>query len=524
MSAASVSDVSVRKLLAWLGGAALVWACITWLAQANLDGYHDMLENYAWSQPLRWGTHKHPPFFAWTTGLWFVVFPQNDFSYRLLSYANVVVGLIGVWRLGVRLRLGALAPWGALLLLWSFPYANLAGKFNANSQLLSLWPWAATLLLASWQERGWRGVGASVGLGLVAAACMLSKYFSGVFLAGFLLPVLLHPQGRRWLATAKPYVALAVFGFALWPHLAWVASHDWAPLHYAMEQGGGATSWRYIARFALAPLYYWLPAWLALCLTWAIAQARAEGANAVRVAARLLVRSWAPQGASDVLFWLAFMPWALTLAFGVAGVAELSTPWAIPIGYAFALLWLRNLRLAAPQAERRTLALLARAWWPVVTVVLALGIATATARALRGDAGYYRPTEDVARAVVQDWQQRHPGRSLAWVGGDWAGNAMLAFYAQPHLLTVPGLPDDGPARILGAGAWQEGDGVLLCLQGLATSAPAQTDCDREARAWLAAHGLPVLAHRMLAQRSGWRFPRPQVWSYTVYDVDARRRP
>ena len=46
---------------------------------------------------------------------------------------------------------------GALLLLWSLPYTNLAGKFNANSQLLSLWPWAAALLLASWQERGWRG-------------------------------------------------------------------------------------------------------------------------------------------------------------------------------------------------------------------------------------------------------------------------------------------------------------------------------------------------------------------------------
>ena len=32
------------------------------------------------------------------------------------------------------------------------------------------------------------------------------------------------------------------------------------------------------------------------------------------------------------------------MGFGVAGVAELSISWAILIGYAFLLLWLRNLR------------------------------------------------------------------------------------------------------------------------------------------------------------------------------------
>ena len=76
--------------------ACLLWALVSWLANGNLDGYHDMLENYAWSQPLQLGTHKHPPFFAWVVGLWFMVFPQNDAFYRLLSYANVGGGLGGV--------------------------------------------------------------------------------------------------------------------------------------------------------------------------------------------------------------------------------------------------------------------------------------------------------------------------------------------------------------------------------------------------------------------------------------------
>jgi len=515
---------STRRVLGWLAGACVVWAFATWLGNANLDGYHDMLENYAWSQPLRWGTHKHPPFFSWVVGLWFGVFAQNDFNYRLLSYANVFVGLAGVWVLGRRLKLGALAPWGALLLLWSFPYINLAGKFNANSQLLSLWPWAATLLLASWQQRGWRGAGASVALGLVSAACMLSKYFSGLFLAGFLLPVFLHAEGRRWLATPRPYLALAVFGLVLWPHLAWVASHDLAPLHYAMEQGGGATSWGYVARFTFAPVFYWLPAWLALCLVWARAQARMDGTPWAREAARLLLRSWLPQGRDDVLFWLACMPWVLALGFGVAGVAELSVPWAIPIGYAFSLLWLRNLRRLAPAAEAAALHHLARAWWPVLALILALSVVFALFNALRGNEGYYRPTQEAARAIVGDWQQRHPGQRLGWVGGDWAGNAMLAFYAQPHLLTVPGLPDSKEARMLGVGPWQARDGVLLCLRGPLSTAQDATDCDRQARQWLAARGRSTQPHVLQVARSGWRFPRAQPWVYAVYDVDADARP
>lgn len=514
-----------HRLAGWLLAACLAWALASWLSGANLDGYNDMLENVAWGQPLRWGTHKHPPFFAWVAGLWFMAWPQADWAYRLLSYANVFVGLLGVWALGQRLGLARLAPWGALLLLWSFPYTSLAGKFNANSQLLALWPWAAALLLASWQGRGWRGLASSIALGLVAAACMLSKYYSGVFLAGFLVPTLLNADGRRWLATPRPYVALAAFGLAMAPHLAWVASHDWAPLQYAMDQGGGSTNWRYVARFALSPLFYWLPAWLALCLVWARLQSRASGQPWLRCAAQLLWRSWLPLGGGDTLFWLAFMPWALTLAFGMAGVAELSTPWAIPIGYAFALLWLRNLHTLYPLAQDGALARLGRAWWPVLALVLVLALVSAAMNARKGDLGYYRPTAQAARAIVHDWQQRHPGQRLAWVGGDWAENAMLTFYAQPRLLTVPGLPDGERARLLGLTDWQARPGLLLCPLGpvRAGQLPAASACMLEAQQWLAAQGLPATAHMLEAQRSGWRFPRPTPFAYAVFDVDGPKR-
>jgi 4-amino-4-deoxy-L-arabinose transferase-like glycosyltransferase len=504
----------------WLAVTCVVWAFVTFLSSGNLDGYHDMLENYAWSQPLLMGTHKHPPFFAWVVGLWFEVFPQTDWAYRLLSYANVAVGLWGVWSLGRRLGLQQLSAWGAMLLLWSFPYTTLAAKFNANSQLLSLWPWAAALLLASWQEKGLRGWWFSIWLGLVAAACMLSKYYSGVFLAGFLLPIFLNAEGRRWLLSFKPYLALLVFGLALAPHLLWVAHHDWATLGYAMDQGGGSTEWGYVLRFAFAPVFYWLPAWLAVCGCYAALSTDRAQQGLWRTWWRLLGRSWLPQGRDDVLFWLACMPWLLTLGFGITGVVELSTPWSIPIGYAFALLWLRNLHALYPDVSSRVVARLRRAWPATIAGVVVLGAVWTVSNAQKAGEGYYRPTEQAAKALLQAWQQRHPGEHLDWVGGDWAHNAMLSFYAQPHLRTVPDMPDSYPATLAGIGAWQTRNGLLLCPLGPQAEQVHDNACTQQARTWLQAHGWSDSAHVLTIARSGWRFPKPMAFSYAVFDVPA----
>ncbi len=509
-----------RQTAMLLAAACLAWAGIFFVSRGNLDSYNDMLESYAWSQPLLLGTHKHPPFFGWVVGIWFALFPQTDWFYRLLSFTNVAVGLLGVWALGRRLGLGRLAPWGALLLLWSFPYTTLAGKFNANSQLLSLWPWAAALLLASWQEKGARGLWFSVWLGLVAAACMLSKYYSGVFLAGFLLPLFLHADGRRWLATPRPYLALLVFALALAPHVAWMARHDWAPISYAMSQGGGAVGWLYVLRFIFAPLFYWLPAWLSVGLLYAMVHARLTGQAAARTAVGFLLGSWLPQGPGDVLYWLALMPWVLALLFGMFGVVELSTPWAIPIGYAFALLWLRNLNALSPQATDWVLARLRQAWWPALALVLVLGVVVTAVSARQGDANYYRPTAVAAKAIVQAWQQRHPGKTLGWVGGDWAENAMLAFYAQPGLRTVPGLPDSFPAQLAGLGDWRQQPGLLLCPLGPQANQPESTECTVQAQSWLHAQGFADSPEIVNAQRSGWLFPKPQVFVYAVFDMPA----
>ncbi|MBY0454937.1 MAG: glycosyltransferase family 39 protein [Burkholderiaceae bacterium] len=494
-----------------------------WLAQGNLDGYHDMLENYAWAQAWDWGTHKHPPLFAWVVGLWFAVFPQTDLAYRLLSYTNVALGLWGILHLAGRLGLRALAPTAVLLLLWSFPYANLAAKFNANSQLLSLWPWTAAMLLASWQERGLRGSAYSMALGLLAAASMLSKYYSGVFLAGFLLPTLLTAAGRQWLLSPRPYLALAVFGAALAPHIAWIAGHNWVTLGYAMDQGSGATQWGYVLRFTLAPLFYWLPGWLACVTVFSWMHWRTHASERLgQVLVRFALQSWRPTGWADTLFWLACTPWALTLAFGIAGIAELSTPWAIPIGFAFSLLWLRNLQTAAPAVTVRALVALHRAFWPALAAVVLVGLTLAWANGRSGNPDYYRPSAEAAEAIAQDWAKRHPNTPVGWVGGAWAENALLAFYALPNARTLPGLPDAYPALFNPYPRWSTEAGILLCPRGMQSAdgaAPApEALCEDAARSWLQAQGQATEPRLIKVQRHGWRFPQPRWFVYAVFDV------
>ena len=506
-------------------GGCLLWACAQWVFSANLDGYNDMLESFAWGQSLPLGTFKHPPFFAWVAHLWFGVFPRTAWSFFLLSYCNVALGLGAVVVLARQLGLPQWGWPGALLLLLALPYTTLASKFNANSQLLSLWPWAAACLLASFNSKGWRGAAWTAGLSAFSAAAMLSKYYSGVFLLGLLLVALLCRPGRRWLMTYQPWLALLLFAALLLPHGLWLKEHDWITLRYAQEQGTGTVQWRMVAKFALAPLFYWLPAWVASLLF------VRHNTGAYPGWWRAAWRSWLPQGKDDTLFWLAFLPWFITLLFGLSGKVELSTPWAIPIGFAFSLLWLRNgmAGAAAPQTGRvaagvqklmpRTYLLVACAALLGAAVSALLGAAVS---ALRAVPAYYRPDAQATQHMLAWWKQTYPATPLQWAGGDWPANGMLPFYGEASIRAVAGVPDAFPATVDGLVNWQQQAGVFLCplgdVQGLARPSPSllQDRCEAHVASWLQQKGQPLVRQEFVVQRSGWRFPRPMPYRYVLY--------
>ena len=496
-----------------LGLHILTWMVARGITDTNLDSYGDMLENFAWSQSLEWGSAKHPPLIAWITGGWFALFPTMDTAYHLLSYLNVSIGLLGVYRLAYAWRRPDLALPAVMLLCMAFPYSTLAAKFNANAILLGLWPWVAVAWLRSVQAPGRAALVWSVALGALSALAVLGKYYSGVLLLGLFLSALSAVEGRRWFATPKPWIALAVFVLCLAPHLAWLRDHDFVTLKYVGEQGGNnGLAWQHIVKFALAPLAHWFFPWL-VC-AWIYAPEEQSLKQRLLGWPGRLMRAWMPNGWFDSLFWMATLTWAITLLFGISGAVELSLPWAIPIGFGFSLLWLRNLSVvgAAAQHAKRRLFMCLMGWFALVVVASPW---YAWHLAQTGADKYYLPRREAAAELLRTWSVRQP-QALRWVGGQWAESALLAFYGDRHIRVVPGVPDQFPATVSSPFDWRAQAGLLVCPLG-PVDRPDSTECPQQMKAWLATQGQNTEPLRLTVQSSGPRFALARPFSYLVFE-------
>ena len=492
-----------------LGLYVLVWACTHGLMTTNLDGYADMLENYAWGQAIGWGSSKHPPLVGWVAGFWFRLFPTQDSVYFLLSYAASALGLLGIHRLARVAGLGRLATAAVLLQMFALPYSTLAAKFNANTVLLPLWPWVAC---AWWVcVHGERKTGSmAVLLGMAAALSLLGKYYSGVLLLALALLTLALPRGRRWLATGKPWLALTVMGALLSPHLMWLSSHDYVTFRYLGQQGGDGVNWDHWLRFAAAPLLYWGIA-LVVCVTWF-----RDGPVSWWRRAWL---AWQPTGRDDALFWVVMLPYLLTLLFGLSGLVELSLPWAIPIGFGFPILWLRNLSERDIEGDQAPRLPLRKSLIILLLLVPGGGLAEAVRASVQGTPIAYLPRREAAHELLSRWDVLYPSQRPRWIGGLWAENAALAFYGDQTLRVIPGMPDEFPAsldRTL-VGRWSGEPGLIYCPP-MARNPGAQGACEAHAERWLQGRGLPVQKIEFETHRSGWRFPLLRTFRYAGYAV------
>jgi 4-amino-4-deoxy-L-arabinose transferase-like glycosyltransferase len=226
---------SARLVVLFIVAHTVIWTLVPLIVRWPGALWDDMLENYAWAQEWQLGYYKHPPFYAWIVGLWFQIFPRAEWAYYLLSAVNVGVGFAGIWLLAGRFvkRDGQLL---SILLLAFMPYYNyMASNFNANTILLSLWPWTAYAFVRSVETRS---IAAGAAFGVLAAAGLLSKYYSILLLASCFAASLAHPGVRRYYASPAPYVAVAVAALLFAPHVWWAFANDLPPLKYALSKTG----------------------------------------------------------------------------------------------------------------------------------------------------------------------------------------------------------------------------------------------------------------------------------------------
>ena len=374
----------------------------------------DMTEAWAWANEPQLGYSKHPPFSAWMAALWFTVFPRTNWGFYFLSTINAAVGLAGVWMLA-GLFLGTAGRLASVLFLVLTPHFTFwALKFNANSALLSTWPWATYFLVRSLHSR--RAVD-GIAAGLIGAAALLTKYYSVVLCASLLLAALLHPDRRSYWRSAAPYCTL-LFGLAgIAPHVWWVVSTGFTTIDYALSKA------EYAAATARISALLTLAGGLASLGVGAAAFAVAFGGQFRGLLRRAAVAAF--EAPTAWLMWLAWAPLIFTLAAYLVGNFRVTGSFLIPAFFAVPVAFLVSSRAdVAPVVVRRIAITAAVLWLPLLLASPLIGYMTFRS----ADRLSVEPRSALALAATEEWHKTF-GTPLKFVSGAERLATAAAYYS-----------------------------------------------------------------------------------------------
>ena len=295
----------------------------------------------------------------------------------------------------------------------------MAVNWNANSALLLLWPWATYFFLRS-IETG-KGVHGAA-FGGLAAAAMLTKYYSAIFLASCCLAAIAHPERRRILASPAPWCAVVVGACLIAPHAWWLASGGLS-LSYAGDRFGFTApvlAWKAAITGVQGLLFFALPV--------AALMSVLGPANGLTV----LRRGFTNPGRRDTwIAALAFGPYLLTLVAGTVGTVKISWNYLIP---AFFLATAAVLAAAGFEPCRSHVRGLVNRLlcWLAIAVLTAPLIAFATFRGAINLGCTYaevaEPRRELAQAVNRAWRDAF-GLPLRVVASTGAWGHGIAFHA-----------------------------------------------------------------------------------------------
>jgi 4-amino-4-deoxy-L-arabinose transferase-like glycosyltransferase len=408
----------------------------------------DMTEAWAWGKEFQLGYGKHPPVFAWIAGAWFQVMPRTNWSFHLLSIINAGVGLAGVWMLA-GLFLGVHGRWAAVLFLVLTPsYTLWALKFNANSVLLSLWPWTAYCFLQSLRTGS---IPYALLAGLAGGLALLSKYYSVILLATLFLVAVLHPNCVRYFRSAAPYIT-AAFGLVLIaPHVWWLVRTHFPTFSYALlKMQYPAAEAREHALIAVIVSY--------LCLgAGVLALAVAFGEQFRSRCNRALRATCQPQTAW--MIWLAHGPLLLTAAAYFVTNVRITGQYLMPAFFAMPVAFLSCSGPEIPARVVKRLAYCATVVWAFILlsspILASYAFAYANVQSLE-------PRKEIALAITEFWHTTF-GRPLRYVAGTERLATAAAFYSSdaPSYLMI-GDPSLSP-WVATKQATQEGVFIACCI-------------------------------------------------------------
>jgi 4-amino-4-deoxy-L-arabinose transferase-like glycosyltransferase len=407
-------ESALGTVLAFLALQVLCWTVFATVTHGAV--HHDMAEAWAWGKEPALGYYKHPPVSAWIAYAWFGVFPRTSFFFYLLAETNAALGLLGAWMIAARV-LAAPERAASLAMLCLTPLYNLyALKYNANTVLLSLWPWTAYAAIRAVETRRivW-----GVAFGVMAALSMLAKYYSGLLLVSCLAAALLHPNARAFFRSPAPYVAVLVGAALISPHVHWMATNGFQTLEYAAattRHKFSANLLRGLSATVQAFAFHAIPV---AALLWALEPKQRAG-----FARRLVGGAWDRRNWWIVA--LAFGPFVLTILALLVGNVRISAQFMIPIFFMVPVALLAVSAVPLPWASIRARVERPALLFPLIAVAVSPPIAIALFHTR--EPTFQEPRVAVAEAATKAWREAF-GTRLDIVAGEERYAQGATFYS-----------------------------------------------------------------------------------------------
>jgi 4-amino-4-deoxy-L-arabinose transferase-like glycosyltransferase len=197
------------------------------------DLFMDSTEAYAWGEQFLGGYGRHPPLTGWIAGIWYRIFPAENWSSYALSHLVIAVTLTGIYFVARR----ALDPRRALFVVFILMLCPLfhtnSDRYNNSQVLAAILPLEILAFLNAFSKRT---ATSGVLLGLSAAAAALTIYAGLVGLFAIGVAGLLDRNRVRFFASPAPYCAALVFVAAIAVHISWLFHANFASLHWAQAQ------------------------------------------------------------------------------------------------------------------------------------------------------------------------------------------------------------------------------------------------------------------------------------------------
>jgi hypothetical protein len=410
-------------VLAWvLGAHFVVWAVLPILLYENLQ--LDLVEGLALGKEWQLGYWKHPPLPWWViaaahqaTGQLYVVY--------LLGPLCSVACLYLIWRLG-RETLGPLPALVAVLSLEGLHFLNFSAvKFSHDVLQLPLWALSALFFYRALTRR--RPLDWIAG-GTFVAVAFWSKYTAFILGVCFLYILIFEREGRRSWRTSGPYLMGAAFLIVLSPHLWWLVTHDFQPLHYFDERAAHAVQWYqnlwFPLKWTVGQVFFLVPALALLAIVY-VGRRRAPRLQMTNFARRYLLT-------------LAIGPFLVTTLIGILLGRSMLAMWGFPL-WLFAPLGL--MAWYPPHLNREYLRHFA-AGFSVLFVFLPLVYSVSE---LLGEQIDKRPRAaqfpgvQVSEMITARWRER-TGLPLRFVGGLPSGHGPGEFAANNVAVYSPDRP------------------------------------------------------------------------------------